>query len=622
VRLEWGFTLALRMLLLALALFILIWVTLGWVGRWLGLRMKHPGFAPMASLALVLVPPIVLFSFSCYCADKLHLDHLPGRVFIPMLMWVAFSIGVGQCLILSLWAAVRLRRDFRTVVTSRFQPPSLRPWWRPTRHGLLRFGATVASIIAALLIIIVSFYGYQNWRSRRAWSAFQKELTRRNQSLDLAGLLPGPVPETQNFALSPAFRSWLGSAKGDPETKRLFDKLNQFDLPSSGAGGTGIEWTRQTFAPLNTYSAWTSPKITLPKSATRGEFANAVLQGLEPHEATLRALAEAACLPYFQPSTNRGALAVLDPARFQNTALDRLHALSQVRACALLATNRNAEAAEDVLTGLQLARLARQTPDAQSPTRTQTLLARSLQPIWEGIVEQRWTEAQLAAFQNDLSQFNLLADHTNAVRRVVLANMEIWRGIPEGKSPRFPLPASTSYLDDPVRQKQPRVWWFDNCIQLYQAGEKAIAKVDVAGARVRLENDWSDLEGLPLDTETSLLLQQFYWAGASPAIVVFAQTAANQAVLACALERYRLARGHYPERLEQLIPLYLQIIPNDVVRGRPMLYENPGDGHFILRSVGPNETDDRKNPVSDDWLWSFPTNAPGATTPLGNASAR
>ena len=28
------------------------------------------------------------------------------------------------------------------------------------------------------------------------------------------------------------------------------------------------------------------------------------------------------------------------------------------------------------------------------------------------------------------------------------------------------------------------------------------------------------------------------------------------------------------------------------------------------RVVGPNEKDDRKNPVSDDWLWSFPTNAP------------
>jgi len=136
--------------------------------------------------------------------------------------------------------------------------------------------------------------------------------------------------------------------------------------------------------------------------------------------------------------------------------------------------------------------------------------------------------------------------------------------------------------------------------------------VDVAGARVRLDMNWSDLEDLPLSNDATSLLQQRYWAGTSPALVGFAQTAVNQAIIACALERYRLAHRRYPETLEELIPPYLRAIPNDVVRGRPMLYENTDDRHFILRSVGPNGTDDRKKAVSDDWLWSFPTNAPTA----------
>src|SRR5262249_52359331 len=149
----------------------------------------------------VLVPPIVLFSFACYGADKWHLDHLPARMFVPVMMWVAFGIGAGHCLVLSFWAAGRLRRDFRKVVTSRFQPPSLRRWWLPTRRGLLRFSVAVGIIITALVVISASFYGHQNWRSRRAWSAFQNELKQRNESLDLAALLPGTVPESQNFAL-------------------------------------------------------------------------------------------------------------------------------------------------------------------------------------------------------------------------------------------------------------------------------------------------------------------------------------------------------------------------------------------------------------------------------------
>jgi hypothetical protein len=39
-----------------------------------------------------------------------------------------------------------------------------------------------------------------------------------------------------------------------------------------------------------------------------------------------------------------------------------------------------------------------------------------------------------------------------------------------------------------------------------------------------------------------------------------------------------------------------------------MIYQPPGEGCFILRGVGPNGTDDRKKPASDDWLWTYSTN--------------
>jgi hypothetical protein len=39
-----------------------------------------------------------------------------------------------------------------------------------------------------------------------------------------------------------------------------------------------------------------------------------------------------------------------------------------------------------------------------------------------------------------------------------------------------------------------------------------------------------------------------------------------------------------------------------------MIYQLVGDGSFILRGVGPNGTDDRKNKSSDDWLWTYSTN--------------
>ena len=43
-----------------------------------------------------------------------------------------------------------------------------------------------------------------------------------------------------------------------------------------------------------------------------------------------------------------------------------------------------------------------------------------------------------------------------------------------------------------------------------------------------------------------------------------------------------------------------------------MIYQPFGEGSFILRGVGPNGTDDRKNKTSDDWLWTYSTNTPSA----------
>ena len=203
---------------------------------------------------------------------------------------------------------------------------------------------------------------------------------------------------------------------------------------------------------------------------------------------------------------------------------------------------------------------------------------------------------------------------------MVLAYIEIWQVIPDAGTNYISMPRSKGrYGLDSAWQIQPRSWWFDSCIQLHRAGEHAIENVDVAGQRVQVEFNWGELGALPLASEATQLFQQYYWSGPSPTLVSFAQNAVNQAIIACALERFRIANGKYPEALEQLVPAYLDRIPNDIIRGRPMIYEQ-AHGRYLLRGVGPNGTDDRNKkgpvvtaPISDDWLWSYGTNAPTAT---------
>jgi ABC-type Na+ efflux pump permease subunit len=620
---EWTFGFMLRCVTLALALLMLAWVTLGWVGRWLGLRMKHPGFAPVVALACVFVPPALVFSIACYLADVLRLDQLPERQFFPCMMWLAVAIGVGHYALLSGWAHWHLRRDFRTIVMNRFQPASLRPWWRISRRALTRLAQGLAATTALLVLIVVGFYAYQNWIGQRRWAAFQREVKRQGGSLDLARFLPVPVPDDSNLARSPAFRAVLNGTNQSVARVLQGVQLMNPTYPGSPNVNMVLKWGRQDFLPLShvaevlfqtnppaNRTRFNRPTYGAPAQDTnRADAAAGVVQGLRPHDEIMDALAQAARLPFFQVFTHRTAVAVLRPATPELQALEQMHYLFQVRACARLVGNDTAAASEDLLTSLRLANLARQSPDTRSSARAQALLTASLQPLWEGLVQHQWTAPQLTVFQQELAGFNVLADYTNAVSRVVLAQIETWRARSEAKPSPFTMPQDRGDAEAWVRAWQPRAWWLADCILLHQAGRQAIDEMDVAAGRASAGANWNNLDGLSLDSDVHYLLQQQNW-GANSGSVAFSQNALNQAIIACALERHLLAQGKYPDELEDLRPAYLEKIPNDPMRGRPMSYQRTDDRHYILRSVGPNAVDDRKNPSSDDWLWSFPTNAP------------
>ena len=81
-----------------------------------------------------------------------------------------------------------------------------------------------------------------------------------------------------------------------------------------------------------------------------------------------------------------------------------------------------------------------------------------------------------------------------------------------------------------------------------------------------------------------------------PLKAAMAQTAADQAVLGCALERYRIANGSFPEALDSLVPKFIPQLPADVISGKPYIYRrtdppslessSAASGQFMLYSVG------------------------------------
>jgi len=100
-------------------------------------------------------------------------------------------------------------------------------------------------------------------------------------------------------------------------------------------------------------------------------------------------------------------------------------------------------------------------------------------------------------------------------------------------------------------------------------------------------------------------------------ILAYNQTLVNEGRIVCALERYHLAHGEYPETLDALVPQFIEKLPHDIISGppsqgsgatsQPLHYRRTDNGKFLLYSIGWNETDDGGQISEDrkigDWVW-------------------
>lgn len=101
------------------------------------------------------------------------------------------------------------------------------------------------------------------------------------------------------------------------------------------------------------------------------------------------------------------------------------------------------------------------------------------------------------------------------------------------------------------------------------------------------------------------------------------ETARNVVITAIALKRYEHQYHHLPNKLNELVPEYLKSVPTDCIDGQPLRYRRNADGTFLLYSVGENGKDDGGNPalekgfeslnyhnwqdsVALDWVWPQP----------------
>jgi hypothetical protein len=85
---------------------------------------------------------------------------------------------------------------------------------------------------------------------------------------------------------------------------------------------------------------------------------------------------------------------------------------------------------------------------------------------------------------------------------------------------------------------------------------------------------------------------------------LYLNAATRQAMMACALERYRLANGQYPAALEELVPGLLKELPPDPLAPSGGTYSyRQADSAYAIVSVGLNHRDEGGKPSPADVHW-------------------
>jgi hypothetical protein len=527
-------------------------------------------------------------------------------------------------------------------------PAFVLAWIPPVRRGLaglLRYRFFVALCLATMVAL---FYAVENWRGRRAWLEFKRTEEALGERFDLSAFVPPSVPADQNFFESPLWtdlrqvqtnRTGLGdnSLSGQRTILDIYGPEGR-DAPRYGG------WQEATPVDLAAWQAFYRGSNNLftaangaltnyfPVAASPQSPAKDVLLALSRFEPNRQILIETAQRPHgrFWVNYDAGIAALLPHlARMRGCAT-----YLSLHATAALKAGDRQTALEDIRALLRITEYLRQEPFIISHLVRAAMVQIALQPVWEGLKDRQWTEADLVWLGEELGKLDFLADYHFAMRgeralslwTIEYARKAGWQklfseGVPGGESAE-PAPWEKS-LGGALFHLVPSGWFDQNkyaICQLYRGC--LLVAVDPKSRLVRPEtvSQFTSLmerrlsRRSPYNIFSSRLLPALGGIARKNAQL---QSYLDQARVACALERHRLANGRYPETLAALAPGFLDPVPHDLINGQPLRYRLVSEDQFLLYSVGWNRTDEggkielsksgRADATKGDWVWRYPS---------------
>jgi hypothetical protein len=269
------------------------------------------------------------------------------------------------------------------------------------------------------------------------------------------------------------------------------------------------------------------------------------------------------------------------------------------------------------------------------------IAAIAVPPTWEVLQSPNVTDAQLAQLQNSWNALDFIHADENAIemeRAIGLMDVARWRA--SNKAIQQQLPSDK--LAAPMATVQIFLWryWWSYPDELRRLkGDEAV--LEMAGIvktnhsfQTALQHLAKELDALVLNKVTdessgssdqdlhTLLSQSVLSLSGVSSRVMRIEAARQITVTAIALKRYQFKHGHYPPDLNSLVPEFVPDVPFDPVDGQPLRYRPKADGTFLLYSIGENGKDDNGDPSLEkgaqssslywqnaralDWVWPQP----------------
>lgn len=486
--------------------------------------------------------------------------------------------------------------------------------WRLLRRGLIALAA-----LATLAAVLIT---EENWRGKHDWENYRRAAEARGERLDLAFVVPPPVPDDQNFFCAPIVADALKN-KND---------FNIYRGDSKNWPAHGGNWQKGTLTDLKQWQSYFRNYDETPGGKTNGfpiasqpqTPAADVLLALSIFDPALAELRQASQRPYARlPLHYERGLEIVSDLLPWLANEKRYAQFLQLRILAELRAGQSQEALADVMLLCRVADAIRDQPFLISHLVRVAMFAIVLQPVYEGLAQHCWNDAQLADLEAALAKEDFLADFQTALRgerTCTIDALETMRLTREEKS--FSGGGSGEIVTNSLRWV-PSAFFYQNELFAAQTMDQFVLPlVDLTNRTVSLATYRAGQKTFQERTNHFFspyrIEALMTFPSVSKSVMKFAmiQAQVDEARVACALERYRLAHGNYPESLDVLAPQCIEQLPHDIINGQPLHYRRTDDGRFVLYSVGWDERDDggivipdkdgRLNWEKGDWVWQCP----------------